>query len=285
VSVRPAGSPPDTPPSLSERLDLTSGAAATVTLSGPFADLRLAVVPDDLSAPPAGAAHVRVLGASADGRPVGATVHTGPRGTETLRLPESGSTGPGAYVAVPAGPARVVVPGSSGQVPVDLAAGSVVSLLVLDTRDGGRLVRPVVDAVGPATVPRGAVDAGTGPAGVPLPTVLGSLVLLGPLGLAAARRGRVPLLLPCRSPRTSRRRRRHRPACASGPAASTPRSGRSPWTPPAPCPRRTTPPQRAGSRAAHRRVPGAPPSSPGTSTGPAAPAPSPDWAPWRRATR
>src|SRR3712207_9518297 len=51
LSLRPAGTAPRTPPSLSVRIDLAPGTARTVVLSGPFAALSLEVHPDDLSAP------------------------------------------------------------------------------------------------------------------------------------------------------------------------------------------------------------------------------------------
>ena len=68
------------------------------------------------------------------------------------------------YVDVPAGPASLLltVPGSEPtEVPVDLAAGSVYSLLVLDEADG-LSVQPVLDAAGSGVVPQGGVETGAG---------------------------------------------------------------------------------------------------------------------------
>lgn len=180
ASVRRAGAPPTTPPVLSLRIDVAAGTASTVAVTGPFADLALQVLPEDLSAPPAGSARVGVLGAdgvavAVDGGPVLAT----------------GSSAPGHAdgVVVPGGPAEVVLTASSGastRTPVDLAAGSVVTLVVLDG-PGGPTVRTVVDAAGPARVPVGAVEAG-GSAGAP---VLAALAAGAVLAAVSRRRGRV----------------------------------------------------------------------------------------------
>jgi hypothetical protein len=91
----------------------------------------------------------------------------------------------GAPVAVPAGDAVLLMDGAPVGAPLDLAAGSVVSLLVLDDPAGGITLRPVLDAVGPAAVPVGAVEAGGGRSG--FPAVLVSLTVAAAL---AATRGR-----------------------------------------------------------------------------------------------
>jgi hypothetical protein len=182
VSVRAAGAPADTPPALSTRIDLPAGAARTVTLSGLFDDLALEALPDDLSAPAAGSARVRVLAAASASGPVTVTA-AGVRLAEELPFPEAGR-----YVAVPAGQADVLVDGAP-PLALDLAAGSVVTLVVLDRPDGGTEVRPVVDASGPAVVPAGGVDAGGGPAAA---VPLGALTVVA---LAGLRRTRAPLLV------------------------------------------------------------------------------------------
>jgi hypothetical protein len=180
VSVRAAGSSSDTPPALSARIDVPAGTVRTVTLTGLFADLALDPLPDDLSAPPAGRARVRVLAAASGADPV--TVTTGGLAlAEELPFPAAGR-----YVDVPAGRAEVSV-GDAAPVPVELIAGSVVTLLVLDDGDGV-VLRPVVDAAGPPVVPAGGVDAGTGPVAVPA----GLLVVLA---LAALRRTRGAVLV------------------------------------------------------------------------------------------
>ncbi len=160
VSVRPAGTSPATPPALSARVDVPAGGVRTLALSGAFASFALEPLADDLTAPPDGTARVRVLAAAAGAPAVDVSVDGGPTLATDLPFPASSP-----YAAVPAGPVQVRF--ASGDrvttVPVDLAAGTVVSLLVLDAPDGGLTARAVVDAAAPAAVPRGGVAAGGGP--------------------------------------------------------------------------------------------------------------------------
>ncbi|HZB20333.1 MAG TPA: class F sortase [Blastococcus sp.] len=203
VSVRAAGAGRTAAPVLSARVDLPAGGARTVTLGGAFADLALTTFPDDLSAPAPGTARVRVLAAAGAAGALDVAVAGGPSLASALPFGAAGEP-----VAVPAGPATLAVggDGAAAEVPVSFVAGSVVTLLVLDDAGGGLVVRPVVDAAGPAVVPTGAVEAGSGglpgaPALVPLAvatmTVLAAAgrrgrVLLAATGLAAATAGAVP---------------------------------------------------------------------------------------------
>jgi hypothetical protein len=164
VAVRAAGAATDTPPVLTDVVHVPAGGARTLTLSGGFADLGLAVLVDDLTPPPPGSTRVRVV-AAADRGPLDVAI--GDREVATA-LP-FGGVGP--YAAVPAGRSAVQVSaGGSPPIPVtlDLAAGSVVSLVVLD-RSGGLGVLPVVDAAAPSVVPSGPVEAGGGPPAGPPP--------------------------------------------------------------------------------------------------------------------
>jgi hypothetical protein len=157
VSVRPAGAPPAAPPALSTRVDLPAGGARTLALTGTFADLSLEPLPDDPTAPAAGTARVRVLAAAAGAPVLDVGVDGGPALAAALPFPAVSG-----WTAVPAGPATVRLTGGPGTttVPVDLVPGTVVSLLVLDTPDGGLTARTVLDATGPAVAPVGAVEAG-----------------------------------------------------------------------------------------------------------------------------
>jgi hypothetical protein len=167
VSLRAAGAERSTPPALTTRVDLPADGARTVAITGRFADLSLEVLTDDLTAPPAGSARVRVL--SAAGEPVDVSLAGGPPLATGLR---SGAAG--APVVVPAGPATLRVEGA--ELTVDLAAGSVVTVVVLAAADGGLTLKVVVDAVAPARVPVGAVEAGSGP-GTPLVGLLAAGLL------------------------------------------------------------------------------------------------------------
>jgi hypothetical protein len=180
VSVRPAGTSPATAPGLSLRVEVPSGGVRTLALAGAFADLALLPLTDDLSAPAGGTARVRVLAAAAGAPTVDVTVEGGP--TLAAGLPFTAASAP---TAVPAGPVRVRLTADDRDttVPLDLVAGTVVSLLVLDSPDGGLTARAVLDATaldqtapGPTgVVPLGGVAAGGRPVAAPegLPALLG----------------------------------------------------------------------------------------------------------------
>jgi hypothetical protein len=76
---------------------------------------------------------------------------------------------------------------------VDLPAGSVSSLLVLDRPDGGLTMRVVLDAAGPAAVPSGPVPAGAGGGAGPAIGLWG-VALGGALTLTGRRRAVLTLV-------------------------------------------------------------------------------------------
>jgi hypothetical protein len=188
VSLRAAGTGPGTPPVLTTRVDVPAGEGRTLAVSGMFGDLALRSLPEDLSAPPGGAARVRVLSAASGIRSVDVGLDRGP--ALATALPFGGRGSP---VVVPAGPATVWVDAATGDataLPVTWTPGSISTLLVLDAPDGGLTVRVVLDAAGPAVVPTGAVEAGGGgTAGLPaaLPWAIGAALALA----TVTRRGRV----------------------------------------------------------------------------------------------
>jgi hypothetical protein len=159
VSVRTAGGDPADPPLLSTTVEVPAGGARTVAAVGGFADLRLAVLDDDLSAPPPGAARVRVVDAAGSVPSVDVTTADGTPLATGLAFPAVGPP-----VTVPGGPAtlQVTAGGAPSAVPADLAVGSVYTVLVLDRPDGGLEVRTVLDAAGAAVVPAGGVETGAG---------------------------------------------------------------------------------------------------------------------------
>jgi sortase (surface protein transpeptidase) len=158
VDVRGAGADPSRPPALTTTVSVQPGTAQTVAGVGTFAQLALSVFQDDLSAPTAGTARVRVL-AGASGAP---SLDVGIPGSPPLAssLPFGQA---GGYVDVPAGDVQVQLSPPGGDlttVPVQLQAGGVYSLVVLDQDGGGLTARAVRDATGPATTPVGGVAAG-----------------------------------------------------------------------------------------------------------------------------
>jgi hypothetical protein len=158
VSMRQAGADASAPPVLSTTVEIGTGDARTVAGVGSFADLGLEVLEDDLTLAPSGRARVRVISAAAMAPTLDAAVGGTDLATR-LAFAESGD-----YATVPggAGALQVTVDGKPTELPVDLAAGSVYSLFVLDRPEGGLTVRTVLDAAGSGVVPAGGVETGAG---------------------------------------------------------------------------------------------------------------------------
>jgi hypothetical protein len=194
VSMRPAGAAPDTPPVLSAIVEVSGASARTVAGVGLFADLGLAIIDDSLATPPGGQARIRVLAGASNAQTVDVTTADGTALATGLPFAETSD-----YVDVPAGATTLRV--SAGgepptELPVDVAAGAVYSLVVLNSDGSGLSVRPVLDAASPGIVPAGGVETGAGgTAGGDLPVGV-IAVALGAGGAALAvrvlgRRGRV----------------------------------------------------------------------------------------------
>jgi hypothetical protein len=159
VSMRRAGAPADSPAVLSTTVEVQPGSARTVAGLGRFADLGLSVLDDDLAIPPAGQARVRLIAAAASAGTIGASAGGTPV-SSGLGFAEASD-----YVDVPGGSTTLqVTPDGAAptDLPVDLAAGSVYSLLVLDRSGGGLTVTTALDAASPGVVPVGGVEAGAG---------------------------------------------------------------------------------------------------------------------------
>jgi hypothetical protein len=185
VSMRPAGAPASSPPVLSTNINATAGKAYTVAGVGPYADLGLAVINDDLTLPSAGQARVRVLNGSARAKTVKVTAQGGPTVTTGIAFAK---TTP--YAAVPAGKWTLQVASTSqpdleATSAVNVSAGDVYSLVVLDAGDGGLTLATHPDAVSAAVTPSGSVETGGGgtagpyvPRWVPLGAGVAGIVLL-----------------------------------------------------------------------------------------------------------
>ncbi|SFO89346.1 protein of unknown function [Geodermatophilus dictyosporus] len=184
ISMRPAGADPGTPPVLSTTVQVDADSARTVAGVGPFADLGLEVLEDDLTPPAPGSARLRVVAAAAGAQTLDVAVPGGPALAGGLAFAD---TTP--YVDVPAGATAITVTPAGGQateLPVQVAAGSVYSVLVLDRPGGGLTVQTALDAAGPGVVPAGGVEAGAGGTaddGAPLPVTAG--VVAGSLAAGA----------------------------------------------------------------------------------------------------
>jgi hypothetical protein len=188
VSMRSAGAPVTSAPVLSTTVTVDAGAAFTVAGVGPFAQLGLEVLDDDLTPPAQGQARARVVNASQTLTPASVGLVGGESLSADLAFPELTD-----YVSLPGGATTLQVAGASGtptDIPVDLASGSSYTVLLLDG-DAGVQVQTVLDAASPGVVPTGGVEAGAGgSAGSTAPLALGSVALVALVGsgLAAGRR-------------------------------------------------------------------------------------------------
>jgi hypothetical protein len=160
VSMRPAGAAADTPPVLTTTVEVTGDSARTVAGVGLFAKLGLAIIDDSLATPPTGQARIRVLDGASNAQTVDVTTADGTAIAKALPFAATGD-----YVDLPAGTTTLRV--STGgepptELPIDVAPGSVYSLVVLNSGASGLTVRAVLDAASPGVVPTGGVETGAG---------------------------------------------------------------------------------------------------------------------------
>ncbi len=162
VSMRSPGAAADSKPLLSTNLRVRPGAAYTVAGVGRRANITLKVLHDDLRAPAPGTARLRLVQASSAARVVDVTTSTG-RSLVTNAVFPSATP----YVSVPAQRWTLTVgPKQGGALSVtrtvDVKAGSIYTLLLLDKRldDVQLVVR--TDSAGTPNTPVGSVAAGLG---------------------------------------------------------------------------------------------------------------------------
>lgn len=198
IAMRPAGTPVTAAPMLSSQLTVTAGSAHTVLAKGRMGALSTSVITDDLTPPPADVARVRLVQGSTKAQDLTVEAVGGP--TLARGLAYGTATG---YANVAQGrwTLKVTAPNGSSAMAtapvVDLAAGSVNSLLVTDTKSGGFAVTAVVDAAGinTAAAPAKGVETGAGGTATSIvdPTSDSTLpgLGLGVLLLAAAAAGGV----------------------------------------------------------------------------------------------
>ena len=154
--LRPAGADPESDPAVTASATLDEGQAYTFAAMGPNADLQQALLTDDLSAPPAGQAKVRLIQASSTAGEVTVTAQDGPTLAEGVAFADT--TG---YAAVESGQWTVTVTSTTGDSVTRLLTldpGTVNSLVVLEGTNGEPFdITRVVDGTG--------VDASGAPAG------------------------------------------------------------------------------------------------------------------------
>ncbi|MGI8667342.1 MAG: DUF4397 domain-containing protein [Jatrophihabitans sp.] len=162
VAMRPTGASPNTPAMLSWTLDAHSGAAYTVAGVGAGPSVRGVVIPDSLSAPPAGKGRVRVIQA-ASRAPVASLSAT----SGTVIAPNASFASVTSYATLSAGVWNVKavslsMPSLSTTSPVDVKSGQITSILLLDAKSSGITLRTLVDSSAAAVAPIDAVPAGAG---------------------------------------------------------------------------------------------------------------------------
>jgi hypothetical protein len=190
VAMRSAGAEADTPAVLSTTVQVDAGSARTVAGVGYFADLGLEVLEDDLTLPPPGSARVRVVAAAAGAGALDVSLADGRPLASDLTFASASD-----YVEVPGGSTALRVTPEGGQatdLPLDVAVGSVHTVLVLDRSEGGLTVQPLLDAASMGSVPVGGVAAGAGGTagtGHLGPLAVG-IALLATARLLVGRRGR-----------------------------------------------------------------------------------------------
>ncbi|MBD8703140.1 MULTISPECIES: DUF4397 domain-containing protein [unclassified Frigoribacterium] len=154
-----AADAPAAEPVISTNVTVESGQPITALAYGENDDLRTEVFTDDLTAPAPGEAKLRLVQAANVTDTVDVATSTGT--TIASDAPFGSASG---YASVDAGPWTLDLTGDDveGSADVDLAAGSVNTLFVLDNSTGGLTVVPVVDSASTAETPQGGVQTGGG---------------------------------------------------------------------------------------------------------------------------
>lgn len=155
AAMRPAGAPADSEPVITAAVEVKDGVSITVAAVGMNAELSGRILTDDLTPPASGQARVRVIQAAVSSPTADVTTDTG---VELAKQAEFGTaTG---YTELAGGRWTLTITGeSTGTSEIDLAAGSVNTLFVLDQDDKLSVVG-VVDSTGTAASPEGGVETG-----------------------------------------------------------------------------------------------------------------------------
>jgi len=179
VAMRGANASPSSQPVLSTSVHITPGGAYTVAGMGPAKGLRLQVIPDRLTTPP-GRSLVRIIQASLRYQKitVQANHRTLARGLDFAHVTS--------YVSTPAGSFDVHFAGmgAKGSSDISLAAGSIHTLVVLDSTGHGLQIANLEDAAGSAIMPGGGAATGLGGTATapgPSPALWAGLVAAGAL--------------------------------------------------------------------------------------------------------
>jgi hypothetical protein len=178
VAMRGLNASPSSQPVLSTSVQITAGGAYTVAGMGPAKGLRLQVIPDRLTTPP-GKSLVRVIQASLRYQKI--TVDANHR-TLAKNINFAHVT---SYVPTPPGSFEVHFAGmgAKGSSDILLAAGTIHTLVVLDSHNGLQIAN-LEDAAGSTVPPAGGANTGLGgtaPGPAPSPVLWVGLVAAGAL--------------------------------------------------------------------------------------------------------
>ena len=168
ATVRETSAPADAAPLLSRSFDVTSSKARTIAVIGTSQAPRLAVLSDDLTLPAAGTARVRLLSAFEGADSVTVEAVDGPTIAEGAVLGQAT-----AYATVPAGSWTLRLQSSTATASlqeVDVASGSVYTVVALDAANEGVELQVVIDAAGAMVAPKGGAATGGGGTATPQAT-------------------------------------------------------------------------------------------------------------------
>jgi hypothetical protein len=184
VAMRGAGAAPSSQPVLSTSVQITAGGAFTVAGMGPAKGLRLQVLRDRLTTPP-DKSLVRVIQASLRYQKITvmANHRTLAKQLDFAHVTSYVPTRPGSFVVHVAGM------GGKGAANIALAAGTIHTLVVLDSSGRNLQIANLEDAAGSTVSPAGGASTGfggTAPAPGPSPALWVSLVAAGALLVTAA---------------------------------------------------------------------------------------------------
>lgn len=160
VDMTPSGSADDTAPALSQLITVKEGQPITLAVLGKNADLTAKVVTDDLTAPADGQARVRVIQASTIADTV--EIQTSMGATIAADAKSGDITG---YATVEDGlwDLQLFADAQKSEASIDLASGSVNTLLVLDNASGGLTVKAISDSGSVTETPVGGTNTGAAP--------------------------------------------------------------------------------------------------------------------------
>ena len=194
LAVRPAGAAATSDPVVEATAEVEGGQAYTVAAVGALADIALEIFTDDLSAPAAGKAKVRVIHAAPEVPAVDVAVEGGPTLFEAVEFPQAtdyAEVDPGTY------PIQVKAAGTDDvllEASLEVEAGTIYSVAAVGGAGKDVELLPIVDATGTGQPPTGGISTGAGGTAPGTSTPGLSLVLAGTAVLALAGLGASVLL-------------------------------------------------------------------------------------------